>query len=48
MQMDEVHKTADDFQGREKEVFTIYKKYNSSNLHKMIPIPVCEIPTEFK
>jgi NAD+ synthase len=48
MQMDEVHKTADDFQGREKEVFKIYKKYNSSNLHKMIPIPVCEIPAELK
>lgn len=45
MEMDEKGKTAEDFSGREKEVFKIYKRFNSANKHKMIPIPVCEIPT---
>src|SRR5690606_10197073 len=40
MKMDALHKTSDDFTGREKEVFSIYKKLNSANKHKMIPIPV--------
>ncbi len=31
---------------RQKEVLTIYKKFNRANQHKMIPIPVCEIPNE--
>ena len=38
--------TANDFSGRKKEVFTIFKRYNTANRHKMIPIPVCEIPKE--
>lgn len=48
MQMQDEGKTVDDFEGREKEVFNIYTRYNSSNKHKMIPIPICEIPKEFK
>ncbi|WP_299383957.1 NAD(+) synthase [uncultured Lacinutrix sp.] len=40
--------TENDFEGREKEVFRIFKNYNNSNKHKMIPIPICEIPNEFK
>ncbi len=48
MQMDDQGKTAHDFSGREKEVFTIYKKYNTANRHKMVPIPICEIPSELK
>ena len=35
-----------DFKGREKEVFKIYKRYNTANKHKMIAIPICEIPKE--
>lgn len=31
---------------REKEVLAIYKRLNSINQHKMIPIPVCCIPKE--
>ncbi len=31
---------------RKKEVLSIYKKLNTQNKHKMIPIPVCEIPKE--
>lgn len=33
---------------REKEVFEIYKRLNSGNLHKMLPIPVCIIPENFR
>ncbi|WP_290700696.1 NAD(+) synthase [Lacinutrix sp.] len=40
--------TEKELTGREKEVFNIYKRYNNSNKHKMIPIPVCEIPSEYK
>ena len=33
-----------DLSEREKEVLNIYKTFNSSNRHKMLPIPVCKIP----
>ncbi len=33
-----------DFSGREREVFSIFIKFNLANQHKMLPIPVCEIP----
>ncbi len=48
MEMDTLGKTASDFSGRDLEVFTIYKKLNTANKHKMIPIPVCEIPDSLK
>ncbi len=48
MKMHEEGKELSDFDGREAEVFAIYKKYNSANKHKMIPIPVCEIPDDLK
>lgn len=41
-------KTADDFLGREKEVFQIYTRLNTINQHKMNPIPVCTIPKSLK
>lgn len=41
MLADEAGKTAADFLGREQEVFSIYKRLNNSNQHKMKPIPVC-------
>lgn len=31
---------------RNQEVLKIYRQFNKSNLHKMIPIPVCKIPDE--
>jgi NAD+ synthase len=31
---------------RQEEVLKIYKKFNSANKHKMVPIPVCLIPKE--
>ncbi len=35
-----------DFEGREKEVFAIYKRLHAANQHKMKPIPVCTIQRE--
>ncbi|MFK8302348.1 NAD(+) synthase [Capnocytophaga stomatis] len=43
MLQDEKGKQADDFSGREKEVFQIYKRLNKINQHKMNPIPICKI-----
>lgn len=48
MEMDNLGKEADEFSGREKEVFLIFKRYNTMNQHKMLPIPVCEIPDNLK
>ena len=33
---------------REQEVLTIYRKFNRANAHKMNPIPVCIIPSDFR
>lgn len=41
-------KKAEDFSGREAIVFSIYKRLNTINQHKMNPIPVCEIPYNLK
>ncbi|WP_431137159.1 NAD(+) synthase [Psychroserpens mesophilus] len=41
-------KTAHDFNGRQREIFEIFIRYNSNNQHKMIPIPICEIPKDLK
>ncbi|WP_420602627.1 NAD(+) synthase [Flagellimonas sp.] len=48
MEMDSMGKSSDDFSDRKKVVFDIYKKFNTSNKHKMIPIPICEIPARLK
>ncbi|MCO4820914.1 MAG: NAD(+) synthase [Flavobacteriaceae bacterium] len=48
MQMLDQGKTLNDFTGRQHEVFKIFKRYNSANKHKMIPIPICLIPPELK
>lgn len=48
MEMDREGKTEDGFSGRQKEVFTIYKKFNTANKHKMIPIPICKIKNHLK
>lgn len=37
-----------DFEGRKKEVMTLYLRLNRLNQHKMQPIPICEIPPELK
>lgn len=41
-------KTLNDFKGREKEVFKIYFDRNKANKHKMLPIPICEVPLDIK
>lgn len=48
MKMQELKKSPDEFNGRKKEVYKIYLRLNNANQHKMNPIPVCEIPDEFK
>jgi len=48
MQMHDEGKKEDDFSGRQKDVFKIFKRYNSANKHKMIPIPVCKIPKDIR
>jgi NAD+ synthase len=40
---EESGKSTSDFTGRQKEVFDIYKKLNTTNQHKMNAIPVCKI-----
>ena len=41
-------KKANDFSGREKEVFEIYSRLNRINQHKINPIPICVIPKILK
>jgi NAD+ synthase len=48
MKMQDNGKTENDFSGRQQEVFKIYTRLNKINQHKMIPIPVCEIPASLK
>jgi len=48
MQMHNEGKHETDFTGRKQEVYKIYKRFNSANKHKMLPIPVCEIPKILK
>lgn len=48
MKMVEDHKTLGDFEGRQKDIFKIYQRLNSTNKHKMDPIPICVIPNNLK
>ncbi|OSY86866.1 NAD synthetase [Tenacibaculum holothuriorum] len=48
MKMQDAGKTVDDFKDRQQEVFKIYSRLNRINQHKMVPIPVCEIPKNLK
>ncbi|PKP12846.1 MAG: NAD(+) synthase [Bacteroidetes bacterium HGW-Bacteroidetes-3] len=48
MKQVETGKKITDFEGREKVVIDIYTKRNRANKHKMIPIPICEIPENLK
>lgn len=48
MKMDDEGKVSKDFTGRKHEVFKIYKRLNTLNKHKMIPIPICEIPKNLR
>ena len=46
--MQDAGKTNADFSGRDLEVYKIYTRLNTINQHKMVPIPVCEIPNDLK
>ncbi|MFB9110435.1 NAD(+) synthase [Flavobacterium gyeonganense] len=48
MLAEEAGNTGAELKGREKIVFEIYKRLNTSNKHKMEAIPVCEIPKTLK
>jgi NAD+ synthase len=48
MRMKDEGKTVDDFTGRDKEVFSIFSRFNTMNHHKMVPIPICHIPETLK
>ncbi len=48
MKMKDEGKIAEDFEGRQQKVFEIFMRFNTSNKHKMIPIPICEIPNNIK
>lgn len=48
MRMKDEGKTAEDFTGRDSEVFSIFSRFNTMNQHKMLPIPVCHIPEMLK
>lgn len=48
MKAQDDQKEINDFTGRDKVVYETYLKLNKANLHKMNPIPVCEIPENLK
>ncbi|MEY8759669.1 NAD(+) synthase [Chryseobacterium tongliaoense] len=41
-------KTADDYEGRDKEVYLIFERMNKAAQHKINPIPICDIPEEWR
>lgn len=41
-------KTAEDYEGRDKEVFMIFDRMHKAAKHKMVPIPICDIPEEWR
>ncbi|WP_292008166.1 NAD(+) synthase [Chryseobacterium sp.] len=42
------HKTVDDYEGRDKEVYLIFDRMHKAAQHKINPIPVCDIPEEWR
>ena len=48
MQMQDLGKELNDFTGREQEIYKIYSRLNRINQHKMVAIPVCEIPKDLQ
>lgn len=48
MQMKDEGKVAEDFMGRQRKAFEIFMSYNTRNQHKMIPIPICDIPENLR
>lgn len=48
MEQHHAEKTPNDFDGRQKEVLEVFLKHHNANKHKMLPIPVCEIPPSLR
>lgn len=44
----ENHRISSEFTGREKIVFELFSRLNRANQHKMLPIPICQIPQKLK
>lgn len=41
-------KTVEDYEGRDKEVFLIFDRMHKAAKHKMVPIPICDVPEEWR
>jgi NAD+ synthase len=41
-------KGAEDYEGRDKEVFLIFDRMHKAAKHKMVPIPICDVPEEWR
>ncbi|NNE55973.1 MAG: NAD(+) synthase [Flavobacteriales bacterium] len=48
MKQADQQKVPSDFEGREREVLALYLRLHNANKHKMVPIPVCEIPERLR
>ncbi|WP_294270342.1 NAD(+) synthase [uncultured Chryseobacterium sp.] len=41
-------KAVEEYEGRDREVFMIFDRMHKAARHKMVPIPVCDIPEEWR
>ncbi len=41
-------KAVEDYEGRDREVFMIFDRMHKASKHKMVPIPICDIPEEWR
>ncbi|WP_295229951.1 NAD(+) synthase [uncultured Chryseobacterium sp.] len=41
-------KAVEEYEGRDKDVFMIFDRMHKAARHKMVPIPVCDIPEEWR
>jgi NAD+ synthase len=48
MNVSKESKSLTEFTDRQQEVMRIYSQFNRKNKHKMVPIPVCQIPATLK
>lgn len=48
MEIEDENNDESELSSRQSEVLKIYRRLHKANLHKMLPIPVCEIPENLK
>lgn len=41
-------KIVEDYEGRDQEVFMIFDRMHKAAKHKMVPIPICDVPEEWR